>query len=83
MDDSFFTSGISRHIWETKYRYRSGRNIYDWSIEDTWYRVARALAATEAGDPAVVGRRSFYNVLQGFRFCPADVSRRAPAPGAT
>jgi len=69
MDESFFTSGISRHIWDTKYRYRRGRAVYDKSIEDTWFRIARALAENESRDRESWAG-SFYNVLQGFRFLP-------------
>ncbi|BAU49530.1 ribonucleotide reductase [Sulfurifustis variabilis] len=63
-----FTSGISRHIWDTKYRYREGETEHDRSIEDTWRRVARTLAAVER-DPAAWESR-FYAALADFRFLP-------------
>ena len=68
MADNFFTMDISRQVWETKYRWRDGDTIHDRTIEDTWRRIARALAAVEK-DPTVWEDR-FYDILKGFRFLP-------------
>src|SRR5690606_31191422 len=57
-----FTSEISRHIWRTKYRFDE-----EPSLEATWRRIAKALAAVER-DPAWQER--FYAALEGFRFLP-------------
>lgn len=57
-----FTSEISRHIWRTKYRFGE-----EPSLEATWRRIAKALAAVER-DPAWEER--FYAALEGFRFLP-------------
>ena len=35
---------VSRHVWETKYRY-TGRDAYERDIAESWRRIARALAA--------------------------------------
>ncbi|MGH7120747.1 MAG: adenosylcobalamin-dependent ribonucleoside-diphosphate reductase [Acetobacteraceae bacterium] len=61
---------ISRQIWDAKYRFKdaSGAPI-DRTIEDTWRRIARALAAAEA-EPALWEGR-FYRALEDFRFLPA------------
>jgi ribonucleoside-diphosphate reductase alpha chain len=59
---------ISRHIWDTKYRFRRGDDPVDESIEDTWRRVARAVAAPEAD--AVEWAERFHGILEGFRFLP-------------
>lgn len=59
---------ISRHIWDVKYRFRRGDTLVDTSIEDTWRRVARAVASVEA-DPAQ-WEDVFYDLLSGFRFLP-------------
>lgn len=61
---------ISRQIWDAKYRLKApdGTPI-DATIEDTWRRVARALAQAEA-DPALWESR-FYRALEDFRFLPA------------
>ncbi len=61
-----FTADIARHIWETKYRFR-GDNGGDGTIEDTWRRIARALAAVEKDR---VWEERFYQVLRDFRFLP-------------
>ncbi len=61
---------ISRQIWDAKYRLKSpdGTPI-DRTIEDSWRRVARALAAAEA-EPSR-WEPEFYRALEGFRFLPA------------
>ncbi len=61
---------ISRQIWDAKYRHKSADGApVDLTIEDTWRRVARALAAVEA-EPGRWEER-FYAALQDFRFLPA------------
>ena len=42
-DDPFITE-ISRHIWDSKYRFRDGDVVHDETIDDTWRRIARTLA---------------------------------------
>ena len=63
-------ASISRQIWDAKYRLKAADGTpVDLTIEDSWHRVARALAAVEA-EP---GRweQPFYEALEGFRFLPA------------
>ena len=61
---------ISLQIWDMKYRLRSSDGApIDATIEGTWRRVARALAAPEA-EPARWEER-FYEALADFRFLPA------------
>ena len=69
MSDSPFVAPISQHIWDTKYRYRDGDRIVDVRIEDTWRRIARALATVEPTEPGRWEER-FYRALEGFRFLP-------------
>ncbi|WP_114393285.1 adenosylcobalamin-dependent ribonucleoside-diphosphate reductase [Oleisolibacter albus] len=61
---------ISRRIWDMKYRLKQpdGR-VLDETVEDSWRRVATALAAAEA-DPALWAAR-FHDALAGFTFIPA------------
>ncbi|MCX8049538.1 MAG: adenosylcobalamin-dependent ribonucleoside-diphosphate reductase [Methylohalobius sp.] len=54
---------ISRLIWESKYRAEGEHNI-----QDTWRRVAQAVASAEA-DPAIWSER-FYRLLEDFQFLP-------------
>jgi len=64
-----FTLAISRHVWDTKYRYRRGAEVVDRTVEDTWRRVARALAAVEPRD-AEAWEARFLEILRDFRFLP-------------
>ena len=61
---------ISSRIWDMKYRLKDAAgNPVDGSIEDTWRRVARALAKPEAEPER--WEPVFYEALEGFRFLPA------------
>ena len=64
-----FTTDIARYIWDTKYRFREGAVVHDRTVEDTWRRVARALAAVEPRNREYWEER-FYGILEGFRFLP-------------
>ena len=59
---------ISRHVWETKYRYAEGQRR-ERTVTDTWHRVARALAAVEREDRAAWEQR-YFGILRDFRFLP-------------
>ncbi|MBA3909196.1 MAG: ribonucleoside-diphosphate reductase, adenosylcobalamin-dependent [Rhodobacter sp.] len=67
---SAFSAPIAEAIWDMKYRFKAadGKPL-DGSVEDTWRRIARALAEVEA-DPAK-WESEFYAALEGFRFLPA------------
>jgi ribonucleoside-diphosphate reductase alpha chain len=61
---------ISRQIWDAKYRLKAAAGTpIDLTIEDSWARVARALAAVEKA-PAQ-WEAPFYAALENFRFLPA------------
>ena len=63
-------AGISQQIWDMKYRLKAADGSpVDKTIEDTWRRVARALAAVET-DPAR-WEAEFYSAMEDFRFLPA------------
>jgi len=63
-----FAAPIAEQIWNMKYRFVDGDDG-DASVEDTWRRIARALAQTES-DPAQC-EQTFYAALEDFRFLPA------------
>lgn len=65
-----FATKISRHIWNTKYRYRRDHENIDQTFEDTWRRVARALSEAEPGNREHWEGR-FYDILKRFEFLPA------------
>jgi ribonucleoside-diphosphate reductase alpha chain len=63
-------AAISQKIWDMKYRLKSpSGEVIDKTIEDTWRRVANALAAPEQ-DPKAWSNR-FYEALKDFKFLPA------------
>ena len=65
-----FTAPIAEQIWDMKYRFKEADGTpLDHSVEDTWRRIARALAAVEA-DPEVWEPR-FYAALEDFKYLPA------------
>jgi len=66
--DSLMTD-ISYHIWDSKYRWRDGDEVHDLSIQDSWRRVARALASIETSNKQEWEQR-FYSILDGFKFLP-------------
>jgi len=71
---SRFAAPISEQIWNMKYRFTpteatAGDRAGDMSVEDSWRRIARALAAVEAA-PAEWEER-FYGALEDFKFLPA------------
>ncbi len=67
---SRFAAPIAEQIWDMKYRLKEADGTaLDLSVEDSWRRIARALASVEA-EPALWEDR-FYNALEDFRFLPA------------
>ncbi len=67
---SRFAAPIAEQIWDMKYRLKEADGTpIDGSIEDTWRRIARALAEVET-DPAH-WEGEFYNALEDFKFLPA------------
>ncbi len=65
-------ASISQQIWDMKYRYKEadGR-VVDKSIEDTWDRLAVALAAAEPEADRAVWQEQFREALDDFKFLPA------------
>ncbi len=65
-----FAAPIARQIWDMKYRFKDPDGTpRDRTVEDSWRRVARALAAQENDPSAWEG--PFYEALEDFRFLPA------------
>jgi len=69
---SAFKSPIAEQIWDMKYRFRSedGTPI-DKTVEESWLRVARALAEVEAPEARAQWQKAFEEAMSGFRFLPA------------
>ena len=65
-----FSADIAAQIWDMKYRLKSADGTpIDATVEDSWHRIAKALAAPEA-DPKLWEPR-FYKALEGFKYLPA------------
>ena len=67
---SAFAAPIAEQIWDMKYRLKDASGVpMEASVEDSWRRVARALAAVESVPERWEER--FYEALSDFRFLPA------------
>ena len=67
---SRFAAPIAEQIWDMKYRLKAADGVaLDTTVEDTWRRIARALASQES-EPAKWEDR-FYHALEDFKFLPA------------
>jgi len=65
-----FAANIAEQIWDMKYRLKEADGTpVDLSVEDTWRRIARALASVEK-EPAKWEDR-FYAALEDFKYLPA------------
>ncbi|MBU2937639.1 MULTISPECIES: adenosylcobalamin-dependent ribonucleoside-diphosphate reductase [Pacificibacter] len=65
-----FAAPIAEQIWDMKYRLKDADGtVVDQSVEDSWRRVARALAAVEKDSEAWEAK--FYDALEGFKYLPA------------
>jgi ribonucleoside-diphosphate reductase alpha chain len=65
-----FAAPIAEAIWDMKYRLKTAEGLaLDETVEDTWRRIARALASVEATPSEWEG--PFYEALEDFRYLPA------------
>jgi len=63
-------SAISQQIWDMKYRFKTpDGTVHDKTVEDTWRRIAKALAEPEADSEK--WEENFYHALEDFKFLPA------------
>lgn len=61
---------ISHEIWDKKYRYKlEDGTPLDQTVEDTWRRVAYAVAMPERDHR--YWEEKFYSILEGYKFLPA------------
>lgn len=61
---------ISEIIWDTKYRYRFNGHIIDRTLEDTWRRVATAVAQAEPAAERARWSKAYYQILERFQYLP-------------
>ena len=81
MPDAPFETDIAELIWDDRYRYRVDGVVRDRELQDTWRRVAHALAGQERQERQEWERR-FFSLLQDFRFLPAGASWPGLAPSS-
>lgn len=63
---------IAREVWAMKYRYVPEDGLAaETCIEDSWRRVAHAVAAAERDEDRLVWADTFYRILENYRFLPA------------
>ena len=67
---SRFAAPIAEQIWDMKYRFKDADGTpLDHGVEDTWKRIAGALASVEKQPDMWADK--FYNALEDFKFLPA------------
>lgn len=67
-----FLDPISAEIWDMKYRFkRPDGSSVDETVEASWQRVAKAVAAAEKPAERAKWAREFEGLLQDYRFLPA------------
>ena len=65
-----FAAPIAEQIWDMKYRFKDAEGKpLDATVEDSWRRIARALASVEK--KANHWEDKFYSALEDFKFLPA------------
>jgi len=67
--DGWVNPALSRHIWETRYRYVLDGEVRERMLEATWRRVARAVASVE-GEEKRSWEGRFYEVLARLELLP-------------
>ncbi|WP_039019506.1 adenosylcobalamin-dependent ribonucleoside-diphosphate reductase [Halocynthiibacter namhaensis] len=67
---SRFAAPIAEQIWDMKYRLKEADGTaIDATVEDSWRRIARSLAAVETDSKS--WEKKFYAALEDFKFLPA------------
>lgn len=66
-----FDNPLAGEIWSSKYRFDPPDADGDASVQETWARVAEALAEAEPEDQRPEWRAKFLEALRDFRFLPA------------
>ena len=63
---------IAQEVWQRKYRFcRADGTVVDKTVDDTFKRVAKALAKAEKGAARAKWARAFHEVMADYRFLPA------------
>ena len=70
--ENIFRTPIAEQIWDQKYRLKlfDGTPV-DLTVQDTWRRIAKALAQAEQPEERQHWEDQFYGALESFKFIPA------------
>lgn len=67
-----FAAPISEQIWDMKYRLKQADGTpLDNTVEDSWRRIANAIAEAEPENQRAAWSDKFYDALAGFKYLPA------------
>lgn len=66
-----FETALAAEIWASKYRFHPAEGGGDATVQDTWARVADAVAQAEDPDHRSAWRTRFLSALEDFQFIPA------------
>ena len=66
-----FDNPLASEIWASKYRFAPAGDAGDKSVEETWTRIATAVAEAEPPKLRKAWRERFLSSLQDFQFLPA------------
>lgn len=70
VDMTIIKEPIAQFIWENKYRYQYSGKVIDQDLNDTWLRVAEAIAQAEKRTARKASSQAFYRILENFQFLP-------------
>lgn len=66
-----FEQSISNDIWQLKYQHKGfDGEVYDKTVQDTWWRIATALSDVEESDQEEWAGK-FFSAMKDFKFIPA------------
>lgn len=84
--DAVFIDPVSVEAWDAWFRWRDAAGLHDLTVEDTWQRVAEAVAIAEPREPGR-WRQRFATSMGALRLLPderilADAGHAPPSPAA-
>jgi ribonucleoside-diphosphate reductase alpha chain len=79
-DETVFTRPDAVEAWDALFRWRDGTKLHDTTVEDTWRRVARAVALAE-GAGAESWAETYATAFRKWRLLPDERLLRAAGTG--
>ncbi|MCY4180401.1 MAG: ribonucleoside-diphosphate reductase, adenosylcobalamin-dependent, partial [Litoreibacter sp.] len=66
-----FDQPVSEQIWRDKYQEKKNGKYIDYSVDETWARVSRALATPETDAMRAIQEERFLSAMRDFKLLPA------------